>query len=431
MKHSICFIDDKIPVNQFFSDTDIITGMVVDYLLKNPKTKWDDSVVRQLCEKLRSESDKWSFSGFTSPAFYENYVIDNVFSPEIIIYDWDYNFGAGSNSSEEYLLRILEKSYTMIFIFSEDDNINEINEIVKKEKFRKYGDRLSVINKGDVESVNSIFLQIEVKESDNFSFRYGHEIIYQSNLIINKVLLDISLLSIEDFISSIGSFNGNKYISTNKDFMEVIMPRYRHVMQNYSPMQELSVKKTREPSIENVRQVWSYRLYDYSMTLDVQMGDVVKDSEDNYFLIVSSDCHLLDFWKKNFGYVAVVPLYLTETDKAKKFVKMNKNDLNMSSLTSNQSSMTILPCLQTNDALKDFVIIPKTITTIEIEKRNEQVKSLTYENFVGYVKVASINDPFKSPMMQFIFDKISGYGCPDYPKDLVKDLDEKIKKMKS
>ena len=93
--------------------------------------------------------------------------------------------------------------------------------------------------------------------------------------------------------------------------------------------------------------------------------------------------------------------------------------------------MTILPCLQTNDALKDFVIIPKTITTIEIEKRNEQVKSLTYENFVGYVKVASINDPFKSPMMQFIFDKISGYGCPDYPKDLVKDLDEKIKKMKS
>lgn len=36
MKHSICFIDDKIPVSQYeyFNDTDIINGSVLSFLLK-------------------------------------------------------------------------------------------------------------------------------------------------------------------------------------------------------------------------------------------------------------------------------------------------------------------------------------------------------------------------------------------------------------
>ena len=34
MKHSICFIDDKIPVSQYeyFNDTDIINGSVLSFL---------------------------------------------------------------------------------------------------------------------------------------------------------------------------------------------------------------------------------------------------------------------------------------------------------------------------------------------------------------------------------------------------------------
>ena len=105
MKHTICFIDDKIPVAQYFDDTDIISGMVIQFLLKNEETEWDDQIVKGLCERLLNDTINWSVSAFTSPAFYNNYTNENVYAPEIMIYDWDYNWGAGSNESEDYLLK--------------------------------------------------------------------------------------------------------------------------------------------------------------------------------------------------------------------------------------------------------------------------------------------------------------------------------------
>lgn len=435
MKHSVCFIDDKIPVNQFFNDTSIVTDIVIDFLLKRTDTKWDDPVVKKLCEKLCSEADKWTFSAFTSPAFYENYIEDNVYSPEIIIYDWDYNFGAGSDSSEEYLLNILEKSSTMIFVYSEDPNIEEINQIVQKDKFLDYGDRLSVINKGEAGSVEKIFEQIEKKETYNFSFRYGHDIVYNSNAIINKILSDISKLSIEEFVSSIGSFDGNKYISTNMDFVDAIMPRYKNLLRNLFPMQEFSIKKTAEPKLENVRRVWSYRLYDKTQENSVNMGDLIKDSENHFYVVASSDCHMSDFWKKNFGYIALVPIFQVDSEEVKKSVEYlgKNNSVNISSLTNNkQTSLTVLPCVPiAGDELADFVLIPKSLISIKINRPGSQITALRYEDFDGYEKVTSISDPFKSPLIQFIFDNISGYGCPDFPDILKANINKTIKQIQS
>ena len=117
MKHTVCFIDDKIPVAQygdFFNDTDIISSSVIKYLLKQKDTDWTgDLVVKAMCEKLINEPERWTVSAFTSPKFYDNYTKDTVYAPEIVIYDWDYNFG--SDESEKHLLEILESSYTMIF----------------------------------------------------------------------------------------------------------------------------------------------------------------------------------------------------------------------------------------------------------------------------------------------------------------------------
>lgn len=94
MKHTVCFIDDKIPVSQFdkyFKDTDIINESVLAFLLKNETTNWEDATVKKMCEKLLDEADKWSISAFTSPNFYDNYIKETVYAPEIIIFDWDYN----------------------------------------------------------------------------------------------------------------------------------------------------------------------------------------------------------------------------------------------------------------------------------------------------------------------------------------------------
>lgn len=431
MKHTVCFIDDKIPVaqyNEYFDDTDIISSSVIKYLLKQEATNWEDVVVKNMCEKLINEPKNWSVCAFTSPAFYDNYTKDNVYAPEIVIYDWDYNYAG--NESEKYLQEILKTSYTMIFIFSGSDQINEINEIVSKEDFKKFGDRLSVVDKNENNSIDSIISQIEQKEQDNFSFAYGFEIIHNSNKTINGILSDISTLSIEDFVASIGTINGDKYVSTNENFIDAIVPRYKNILRNYS-LKDISIKKTDNPNLERIRKVWSYRLYDNNKTNKVKMGDIIKDSNDKLFFVVSSDCHLHKFPKVNFGFLTLIPMYQCDTDEAKRIMKINKADPAMSSLTSNkQSSMTILPCVPINNALIDYVIIPKSIVSYEI-KNLSGAKDLLYENLDGYEKVTSVIDPFKSPLIQYVMDNITGYGCPDYPDILRNDLIQRIKNMQS
>lgn len=431
MKHTVCFIDDKIPVaqyNEYFNDTDIISSSVIKYLLKQEATNWEDVVVKNMCEKLINEPENWSVSAFTSPAFYDNYTKDNVYAPEIVIYDWDYNYAG--NESEKYLQEILKNSYTMIFVFSGSDHIDEINGIVGKEEFKRFGDRLSVVDKNENNSIDSIISQIAQKEQDNFSFAYGFEIVHNSNKTINGILSDISTLSIEDFVASIGTINGDKYVSTNENFIDAIVPRYKNILRNYS-LKDISIKKTDNPNLERIRKVWSYRLYDNDKTNKVKMGDIIKDSNDKLFFVVSSDCHLHKFPKVNFGFLTLIPMYQCDTDEAKRIMKINKAEPAMTSLTSNkQSSMTILPCIPINNALIDYVIIPKSIVSYEI-KNLSGAKDLLYENLDGYEKVTSVIDPFKSPLIQYVMDNITGYGCPDYPDILRNDLIQRIKNMQS
>ncbi|MBO4542990.1 MAG: hypothetical protein J5725_07390 [Bacteroidales bacterium] len=440
MKHSVCFIDDKIPVahySEYFDDTDIVSSSVIKYLLKQEATIWEDVVVKNMCEKLLNEPGNWSVSAFTSPDFYNNYIKDTIYAPEIVIYDWDYNYGAGSDESEKHLQEILKSSYTMIFVFSGSDHIDEINEIVSKEEFKKFGDRLSVVDKNENNSIESVFSQIEQKERNNFSFAYGFEVVRNSNKAINQVLSDISLLSIEDFVASIGELkNGNSYVSSNEDFIDAIVPRYKSILRNYKVYNIIEKEKTGTPNIDNIRKVWSYRLYDRNFYNSVQMGDIVRDSENNYFLVLSSDCHLLRFWEKNIGFLSLIPLMAMDSDETKnriklKWKKSSLNNVKFSSLTNN-APISVLPCVPIDgEHFADFIIITKSIVTAEIRKGNDADKMLKYENLADYKKVTSISDPFKSPLIQHIFDNISGYGCPDFPDDLQNDLKKKVEGMLS
>lgn len=436
MKHTICFIDDKIPVAQYFNDTGIITEMVIQFLLKNKETRWDDLIVKGLCERFVNDSMNWSVSAFTSPEFYNIYTNENVYAPEIIIYDWDYNWGAGSDESEKCLLRILSSSYTMVFVFSTSENIEEINQIVRNDVFAKFGDRLSVVDKSNANSIDSIFSQISEKESHNFSFRYGHEVIYKSNIAINTILSDISQLSVEEFCASIkDSYDDKdrKYHITNGDFIDIIIPRYKRAMYNIV-WDNMFVEKHTEPNIEEIRKVWAYRLYDDTPSSNVSMGDVVKSENGKYFLVLSSDCHMKHFWKKNGGYISLIPLVKVDSDEAKEQLKLiASNSTNISSLVNCQVSMTMLPAVPiSNSVLCDLVAFPKSIMSVKVKKREEQqVAYLSYDAFDGFTKVVSVSDPFKSPLLQFVLDRITGYGCPDFPDILQNQLAEKIKNARS
>ncbi len=435
MKHSVCFIDDKIPVSQYgeyFNDTDIISGSVIKYLLQQPNTEWSDSVVKSMCEKLLSEPQKLAVSAFTSPAFYSNYIKETVYSPEIVIYDWDYNWGPGDNQSEEYLLEILQHSFTMVFIFSEQDNIEEITQVTSGGHFKPYKNRLMVVDKNKKNSVKTILSKFETKEKNNFSFAYGQKMIFESNRAINKVLSDISLLSIENYYASISSKEENgKYFFSKYDFIDAIIPRYKNELSKFE-WREMSIKRAK-PKIQEIKAVWAHRLYDNTPSSNVLMGDIVKNDKGLYYLVISSDCHLERFWKKNGGYVSLIPLLKMNSAKGKNQVKLLLNNQSkISSLTNSQSAITILPTVPVaTSKYCDFILIPKGIKSIEIKKGdNPNEAVLTYDVFAGYSKVVSLLDPFKSPLIQFVMDNISGYGCPDFPPSMQKYLSDCIKRCR-
>ena len=433
MKHTICFIDDKIPVSQYpqyFQDTDMINESVLQFLLKSEGTQWEDKAVKHMCQTLLAKRQEWSITAFTSPSFFENYVNSNVYAPEIIIYDWDYNYAVGGDDSQINLKKILENTYALVFIFSENDNTDEIKAIIKEKDIAKYKARLGLVIKNEQRSVNALLSKIEKRYHDNFSLSFGQEIVGKSNQAINKVLADISSFSIEDFVLSIGELHDNTWVSTNQNFLDVILPRYRNQLCNYFPIKTLPISTKRSPQATNLRKIWSYRLYDNTPSTKVLRGDIIKKIRGGYYLVVSSDCHMKQFGKKNGGYLTVIPLREIRGKKSQEIAKiMDAKNIDFSSLTSSSIALTILPAVPISENRNtDFLVVPKSITSIYFPIITEEKrKPLTYEKIENYIKIASLSDPFKSPLLQFILDNITGYGCPDFPQKLKDDIKKNIK----
>lgn len=433
MKHTICCIDDRIPVAQypdFFNETGILNEQVIRFLLvKN--NEWEDSSVKSLFEFLLKNETEWSVNAFTNPAFYDNYCKEVVYSPDIFVYDWDYGFAPASSDSEEYLYDILAKSYSMVFIFSGADSFDDIEKIVKSDKFAKFRDRLELIRKTDDNCVEQIFERVKEKEESNFSFKYGYSIIRNSNSAINRILSEISQLSIKDFIISIGEEVSGNISVKNEDFIDVVVPRYRNALQKNIEFDKLVIEKQEEVDLDSIKRIWAYRMYDETPSDMVSMGDIVKKKNGGYFLILSSDCHMNQFWKKNGGYVSMIPLKrMTSLEGSYLRDVMGMKNQHIRSLTNCQISMTILPAVPVSQhELRDFIVLPKGILSVKIDNNNSSNKTpLTYKIFKNYSKVVSVLDPFKSPLIQFIMDNISGYGCPDFSPVLQNYLSERIKK---
>lgn len=425
MKHTICFIDDKIPVAQseYFDDTSVINESVLQYLLKNKSIEWEDLSVKRMCQTLMDKRDEWSISAFTAPSFFENHVHSTIGVPDVIIYDWDYNYAIGANDSIDILKRILNNTFALVFIFSANDNTDEIKSSLKDKDIARYKSRLGIVVKNNQKSVNALLKKIEKKYTENFSLSFGQEIISKSNMAISRVLAEISSFSVEEFVLSISEPRDNSYVSTNQDFLNVVLPRYKNQLCNNFPLAELPVKTNEEPKVENLKKIWSFRLYDTISSNCVSRGDIIRKNKHDYYLVVSSDCHMNKFWKKNGGYLSLIPLKQIRKKQSKELLKMmGIKDVTFHSLTSSSISATILPALPVSSSkLQDFIIIPKSIISVHFplpSGSKAEKEPLTYDKIEPYTKIATISEPFKSPLMQFIIENISGYGCPDFPKKL-------------
>lgn len=433
MRHSICCIDDKIPASQFpmyFDDTQLLEEQVLNFLVKCKETKWEDSSLKALFEQLL-EDEEWSVTAFTAPSFFERYSSETVFSPDVVVFDWDYNAVPGSDDSSDALLAILHSSYSIVFILSGSDNIEEISTVISTPEFKRYENRLQVVAKENEVSAETILNSYKQREASLFTYKYGCEIVRRSNKAINCILSDISRLSAPGFISAIGDIDNQDYYASNDVIIDAMIPRFRKALSS-TDLDGFRVKQEEGSGleIEKIKEIWRYRLYDDTHYDRVAMGDIVhNEKDDKYYVVFSSDCHMNDFWKKNGGYITLIPLLQASEQETKDLIMTTTKKINISSLANSPHPFMILPAVPVGGDSVDFVAFPKGILSMYIRKQKDgQENILKYKYWPHFKRIASLLDPFKSPFIQLMLDKITGYGCPDFPAEM-KDYISKIVKL--
>ena len=101
-KFSICLLDDKIPLPL---DSGLIDHRALSSLLSDSEKWKGDTALFELVKQLNADSDKYILSGFLHCDNFIRYIDEVIFSPDIIVFDWDY---PGGSVPEEALLKILK-----------------------------------------------------------------------------------------------------------------------------------------------------------------------------------------------------------------------------------------------------------------------------------------------------------------------------------
>lgn len=446
-KYSICIVDDKIPAAGKMDDTVRLNSNNLKYL-KNEVRNWGDPQVKEFIENLLNSSD-WTLSGFTNPNILINCLEEELYRPDIVIFDWDYSvFKIGGDDVEQSLLSILQQSFSIVFIFTGVDKQEEIEAVLNQPDFAKFKNRFKIKNKSDENSTESLCAEIEKMSKENFSFKFGAEIRKKSLEAVERILIELGKVSLEQTVEYFKLSD-----NTNKDLVDFIAERFKNHL-TASPFKELpgKGKDDGKSNREIARQLWSYRLYFYHGENDVlvRKGDIIK-KDDEFFVVVTADCDLARFWHKNYGYLNLLPMHEIKEGAGdiKKVVTMTRKEKDLiggakvNSFSSDMGSLPgvlILPFLKCNNKkneneFKDFALFPKELRNEKVEIPNPhdgsnlKDKSLQYGEGFGFQRIATISEPFLTPFIQHIFSTISGYGTPDYPKvvsDLISKNFEKI-----
>jgi len=428
-KYSICIVDDKIPAHAVNMNDGIrLNSNNLEYL-KNNVTDWDDVYVKEFVKNLLNKSD-WSLSGFTYPTILINCLEEELYRPDIVIFDWEYpGTPFGSDLVEESLLTILQYSFSIVFIFTGVDKQDEIRELLEHSPLAEYANRVNIKSKLDENSTQVLYEDIEKIRKQSFSFKFGAEMRKKSLEALEKILIELGKVTLEETVDYF-KLSGD----TSKDLIDFIGERFKnHLSTSQFKALPEEAKGVTNPDTEIARQLWSHRLYFYHNESDkiVRKGDIIeKDNE--FFVVVTADCDLARFWHKNYGYINLLPIYEVQNDNeyiirqatmTRKKSKV-KSDLKVNSFSDdigNLPGVLLLPFLKFDDDFKDFVLFPKELMNkkIEIQKDSNPIpqkdRSLKYNEGFEFNKVATISEPFLTPLIQHIFSTISGYGTPDYP----------------
>jgi hypothetical protein len=443
-KYNLCVIDDKIPVEQFFNKIEVDnTGIIDQNILLNyikfaEETAWSDTNLCELIKCLKEQVDIALYiSAFITHSFYLNYINEHLFSPDIIIYDWD--VGTSDMLPEESLKIILGKTYCLIAIYTGCDKIDEIKDIVQGEKLKPFEDRLFIIDKNEENSAELVISRLK-KHLDDFSYnKYGRDFKYYINAAINTAFTKIGGLSFKQFIKLFGEPEGNKYKISSLDFINIMTEQIKAHLISSRKIESL-IESEPSDDIFAEKQLWFFRMFHEPQDDIVRKGDIVWHKKNKkYYFIISSDCHLNDFWKKNLGLLVVVPLYKASdqslTEKLKKSLKSKTLDsFQLTSLVNPQgvTSITILPFM---DKKEDYIVMLKEVETFDIGNPTDNtsilpLKYITMPDFDGTNRFR-LNEPFLSALIERVLRSITDIGVPDYSKQIKSILEKHITKLGS
>lgn len=434
-KFSLCILDDKIPVAQLtditVDDTSYIDNNILFHCLSLGDEEWGDSNLRNFVNAIKDETE-YTISGFTNHSFFFNYSENILFSPDIIVFDWD--MGDGGTDSSDNLLKVLSSTYCLVAIFTAEDSEEGVSKELGKKKYQEYTNRCFIVKKEDNDSANKLKTEIDSRK-EIFSFKKGRDIKMKTISAINSVLSGIGKLSFDEYVYVFGNdiSSGGREISSVA-FIELIAEKIKNELVSNSG-DNLITKRTEKVEDENLlRKLWNYRLYNSPKDDFVRNGDIIKNKKDKrYFFVYSSDCHLDKLWHKNLGYLVLIPLYKLEP-KLKDKLKLNGfKNFSISSLTNpSLDCMTILPGLTVDQKgnYEDYFLALREITAIKISKKEKlNPKSpLLYQHLSNFSSEERfhVSDGFLTSLMQFISENITGYGAVDFTKELSKSISKRI-----
>ena len=452
MRHSVCVIDNDIPAAgneaQAFgiADSELLNASNLQFLLQ--RENWGDEVLRHLIEKLLAERDadgvspKWEVYGFTNPSFYINAIDDGFFRSDLLVFDWEYP-GAQNGSgikSEEILKQILDRTFCLVFIFSKADKRAEIEAILAKPEFQPYKERLRYLDKStpDGDQTDALLQSAEQMYAGNFSFRFAHVLRNKTVQCADRILSDMGRASLNDVRNLLVVGEGGK-----KDFIDFLAERFRTSIAGqtvYDLVDGIPAAAAGAPDDSLAKNVWSYRLYFQQETGDdlVRRGDVVSVN-GAFSLVLSADCDLGYFWKKNLGIVNAVALHelspgnatlrawLTLCVKAEKLSQRPINSL-LGQVGDLSEGPFVLPFVPAAGGLKNFIAIPKELCSTKIDTPNDwntftdrQKKEhpMRYSYWAGAERICTVSEPFLTPVIQHVLNTIGGIGVPDYPDQMI------------
>ncbi|GMU25600.1 hypothetical protein KJZ71_00390 [Patescibacteria group bacterium] len=459
MRYSVCIIDNDIPAAgtqaqaSGIKDSELLNASNLQLLL-NQET-WTDEVIKNLTQTLLDQKDtdgispKWEVFAFTNPSFYINTIDNGFFRSDLVVFDWEYpGAQAGSGTDSESILKeILDRTFCLVFIFSKADKKAEIEAILAKPEFQQYKERLEYLDKtvGGVDQTNTLLQKAEQMYANNFSFKFASTLRKKAVQSADKILSDMGKASLNDVKNHIVVGDGGK-----KDFVDFLTERFRTSLAGkeiYDLVDEIPEPAAGTPAPDEslAAKVWSYRLYFHQQTGDemVRRGDIVKIN-GNYALVLSADCDLGYFWKKNLGIINTVALHeIDQTNSTLKdwltlCVKPNKIPGKISSLLGRIGELSegpfVLPFVPLNGGTKNFIAVPKDLVSTRITlpsgwssftDRQKKEDPMKYSYWSGAERLCTISEPFLTPVIQHVLNTMGGNGVPDYPEHM-KDILKKV-----